>query len=780
MAEEILIEVSLDKAQAQKDLDAIAVSKQRLKEEQQGLNAAYKAGKISQADFAKQTARLKTQTKELSTQERELGKVLQAEAGSIDALKVQLAELTRQRNATNQSTAEGVRQASQLDASIKSLNDRISKNEQAGGDFRRNVGAYSDGFKNAVTQTGFFNTELGRVVSQGSNAIRTMTNLTNGVRTFKTVLASTGIGLIVLALGSLVAMFQSSEEGQGRLNKVMEQFGVIIGNASDLVGDFGDILFSVFTGQFDEIPGKFEKLKEGVSGFVEETSIELELAREVADLTLATNRLERQLTVEQSKTEARVQELRLKARQEEAFSNEQRLEFLNEANRLQDQLLEKDEKIKQNRLVIARTENSFSKSTKENLDAEAQAEADLNKVVATRFSQARQIERERIQIVRAIAREEKANEQARAAALEERKRKTNDLTKLELAEEGLDIQARILEVEQGSKEELELQKKLVDNKLAITLVGLEGEKQAQINAQKEANNQKLALEKQFQERKAKEAEVAAKQKAKEEIEFNKSVTEDINEAIRQVNQDVQTSVERQITAEQQRLEQVRTVEEGRRALMAESLAVIAANTKEGTALQKAAAVATAGYQTYVAANQALANPPGPPFTIPFMLAAIVSGLANVKEILKLKMGGLVPISSNSLATNIVKAEKGTVLRGPSHALGGIPVMVRNKQVAEVEGGEVVLTRNVSKSPAFLALASTLNQLAGGRSLTTQKYIMATGGIIASARQAATRASQNKAINQLNETLTNKKFYVAVTDIRRAEKEMIDVEQKRTI
>ena len=242
--------------------------------------------------------------------------------------------------------------------------------------------------------------------------------------------------------------------------------------------------------------------------------------------------------------------------------------------------------------------------------------------------------------------------------------------------------------------------------------------------------------------------------------------------------------EKEVEAEkrlnQVKLEADQLIAQQRIALAANTLGAVSQFAKEGTALQKAAAVASASYQTYVAANQALANPPGPPYTIPFKLAAIVSGLANVKEILKLKMGGLVPISSNSLATNVVKAERGTILRGASHANGGIPVMVRNRQVAEAEGGEIVLTKNVSKSPAFLALASTLNQLAGGRALTTRKY-MATGGAIAtSTSQVRAQTSQNRTLNQLNETLTNKKQYVAVSDIRRTESEMIDVEQKRTV
>jgi hypothetical protein len=55
--------------------------------------------------------------------------------------------------------------------------------------------------------------------------------------------------------------------------------------------------------------------------------------------------------------------------------------------------------------------------------------------------------------------------------------------------------------------------------------------------------------------------------------------------------------------------------------------------------------------------------------------------------------------------NVKKAAKGMVLRGPSHAQGGIPV--------EAEGDEIIMTKGVYRDPVGRYLASELNYAFGG-------------------------------------------------------------------
>lgn len=60
--------------------------------------------------------------------------------------------------------------------------------------------------------------------------------------------------------------------------------------------------------------------------------------------------------------------------------------------------------------------------------------------------------------------------------------------------------------------------------------------------------------------------------------------------------------------------------------------------------------------------------------------------------------------------NIQKLDEGTVLKGPSHDAGGIPIVVNNKPVAEAQGGEIVI--NAENSKEYCDELSEINQRNG--------------------------------------------------------------------
>ena len=64
---------------------------------------------------------------------------------------------------------------------------------------------------------------------------------------------------------------------------------------------------------------------------------------------------------------------------------------------------------------------------------------------------------------------------------------------------------------------------------------------------------------------------------------------------------------------------------------------------------------------------------------------------------------------------------GKILKGPKHENGGIPLYRNGQQIAEVEGGETIMTAGVANSPMLLNAASAINQLAGGVSFNGQDF-----------------------------------------------------------
>jgi hypothetical protein len=80
------------------------------------------------------------------------------------------------------------------------------------------------------------------------------------------------------------------------------------------------------------------------------------------------------------------------------------------------------------------------------------------------------------------------------------------------------------------------------------------------------------------------------------------------------------------------LKQKRDALVGGTAAMLGSFASLNAAAKGNATLTKRLAQGEAIINTYAAATLALRNPPGPPWTIPFMIAAIAQGMANVAQI----------------------------------------------------------------------------------------------------------------------------------------------------
>jgi hypothetical protein len=128
------------------------------------------------------------------------------------------------------------------------------------------------------------------------------------------------------------------------------------------------------------------------------------------------------------------------------------------------------------------------------------------------------------------------------------------------------------------------------------------------------------------------------------------------------------------------------------------MSLVGQNTAEGKAL----GIAQAVIDTYVGANKAFAQ--GGTFGFIGAAGIIAAGLANVATIMSTPIPGA---ENTNTVAGPSKFAKGGVLRGPSHAQGGIKT-----SFGELEGGEWVINRN--SSAQFHGLLSAINTVGGGR------------------------------------------------------------------
>ena len=207
-----------------------------------------------------------------------------------------------------------------------------------------------------------------------------------------------------------------------KFNAFLESIG-LIGSALKKVfkGDFDEALkdatkgFSKLNEEFNVVAITAKKVTETVQSateatkkFIAENIKESKKAIEVADMRSKANKLERELLVERSVLENKIANLRLKSRQEEEFTAEQRKGFILEAQELQDSLLKKETEVLKLRFDAQKAQNEFGRSNIDALDATAEAEAAVNRQSALRLNQQKATQKELNTLNKQIQAEQKA------------------------------------------------------------------------------------------------------------------------------------------------------------------------------------------------------------------------------------------------------------------------------------------------------------------------------------------------------------------------------------
>ena len=90
-------------------------------------------------------------------------------------------------------------------------------------------------------------TAFGALKDKIGGLLKPLKGVVRGMKTLKGALISTGIGAFVVAIGTLIAYFQNSEEGSKKLAIATEALGIIFGKLTDAASKVGEKLVSIFT-----------------------------------------------------------------------------------------------------------------------------------------------------------------------------------------------------------------------------------------------------------------------------------------------------------------------------------------------------------------------------------------------------------------------------------------------------------------------------------------------------------------------------------------------------
>lgn len=437
------------------------------------LDLDIKKGDVTLAELNKQLENLgltiEEQKEILVEFEREL---LELEAIQSKTSKTELARQASLKTKTEQ--LKGAIKDQKL--SIKELTVEKNKASTAAKDLAKDTDGQGQSIKALDGLTG-------GAISKFQSLRVVLTSVIGSFKTLRVAIIASGVGLLAVAVAAVGAAFTSSEEGQNKFAKIMGVIGVITGNFVDIIANLGEKIISafenpkqaiqdfaniikdnivnrfeglielvpklgeainlLFKGQFSEagrvaadaagkvalgvenITGKIENAIEKTKDFVAEQVKEGNQAVKVANMRAQADKIDRDLIVKRSKLESEIANLRLKARQQDQFSEAERRAALIKAQELENNLLDSETKA----LVLRRDaiilENTFSKTNKANLDKEAQARASVNNQVAARARVAKELQRElntinnQIQASDAATREKQVAEEKKLASAKE-------------------------------------------------------------------------------------------------------------------------------------------------------------------------------------------------------------------------------------------------------------------------------------------------------------------------------------------------------------------------
>ena len=281
-------------------------------------------GSLLQLDEASEE--YKSISKEIKTEQDKLNEVMKAgkydtdaAAGSYNNLTATMAELKKQWKAT----ADEAERA-ELGRKILDINNQLKDLDAQTGNFQRNVGDYSNAFEKAFDKmldgVKGLDGPIGELGGTVKNMIPIIKNINKtavaGLSGVKKAIASTGIGLLVIAVGELIAHWKefmnivgvSEEDMQEFKEKAINVFKNIVSGAvgvGNAIGNFllapiratieafrglGNIVKDVFTGNFDKVKedatAAFEAIK-GIGKKAVDFRGNYEQGREIADNMIA-------------------------------------------------------------------------------------------------------------------------------------------------------------------------------------------------------------------------------------------------------------------------------------------------------------------------------------------------------------------------------------------------------------------------------------------------------------------------------------------------------------
>ena len=207
------------------------------------------------------------------------------------------------------------------------------------------------------------------------------------MKSLRVAIAATGIGLLLIAVTSLVSYFTKTQRGADKLSQALKGMGAVVDVLVDRFSTFGEGIFAIFSGDFakgvDILKGTFKGLGQEIR---EEAKAAIELEKAFQALQ------DREIAMIETRAERRasIEALRLVAA-DETKDLAARANALKEAMDLEKQLADEEIEIAKERARIIKERNALGESTREDIQAEAEANARVIELNAQRDTRLKEL-----------------------------------------------------------------------------------------------------------------------------------------------------------------------------------------------------------------------------------------------------------------------------------------------------------------------------------------------------------------------------------------------------
>lgn len=314
--EKIILDISIDGTSAISKIAALRKETDALKESNKQLAKEAKAFKEAGQDAAydatiKRVVANDAAIKALSATSRNYQNVLDLQTKANVAAKGSYEEVLRNQQiaqiqlknlaGTLKQNADGTHELTEeyKQASVKVLQAKEAVLAFDAGikDGRTNVGNYASSLFGAIGNTGVLGEKL-NLVSQGFEKLKegkkAASDLASGLagvapaaeggasamQLLKIAIASTGIGLLLIALGSLAAYFSSTDEGAEKLKVAFAGIGQVVKGLVGAFSGLGKIIVDAFTNPLAAIEKLGEILRHPIDAFNAAKKATIEFANE--------------------------------------------------------------------------------------------------------------------------------------------------------------------------------------------------------------------------------------------------------------------------------------------------------------------------------------------------------------------------------------------------------------------------------------------------------------------------------------------------------------------